>query len=315
MKLSKAIEGYLLFANTKYAPDTVRHYQDTLRNVISHLGDPEIENISAEVLQKYFHYLKTEHKPHRFRAPGETATLMGDAGVEGYWKALRSLFKWSEEALRTSRPDKAIPQPKYQLDMIKAFTREEIEKLIYHAEWTNRIDTASKKTHRLHRPTYKRDVALIKFLLDTGLRLGEVCRVKNRDVDLQTGAVIVAPYGTGQKTKPRTVYLGKSSTHSLWVYLAEKDLQKEDSLFGSKGKTIRRLIKSIGDKAGVQDCHPHRFRHTFAIEFLRNQKDPYMLMRLLGHSNMEMTKHYLDIVEDDLRRVHGTASPVDKMIL
>jgi integrase/recombinase XerD len=304
-----------MFARTKYAAATISHYEQTLQNVIGHLNDPEIEAISVEDLQRYFTYLRTEYKPHRFRRPGEVPTLMSEAGVEGYWKAIRSLFKWSEEMLNTKRPDKVIPQPKYQMEIVKAFTKEDMKNLLYFAEWVPLVKPGTKQSYRMHRPTHKRDVALIKFMFDTGLRVGEICRVKVSDVDLETGAVSVAPFGTGQKTKPRIVYLGKSARHSMWVFLAEGKLGKNDSLFGTKEKNIRKLVRSIGDKAGVENCHPHRFRHTFAIEFLRNNRDPFSLMRLLGHSDLEMSNHYLEILDSDLAHFHYSASPVDNIKL
>ena len=108
-------------------------------------------------------------------------------------------------------------------------------------------------------------------------------------------------------------YLGASTKKTLWLYIAKnkKNVKPSDNLFGLGTKRIYRIITDLGKEANVTNCHPHRFRHTFAIEFLRSQKDPYSLQRLLGHSSMDMTRHYLDILEDDLRRIHGSASPVD----
>lgn len=314
MKLSKAVESYLLFARIKYASETVIHYEKTLRKVIEHLNDCELESITEEDLQRYFYFLMTQYKPHRFLKPGQEPTVMSAAGVDGYWKAIRSFYSWAENALQSKRPDKAIPQPKYKLAEVKAFSKDEMENLIYYAEWMKKTsgEGANKRSYRMHRPSYKRDVALFKFLLDTGLRIGELCRVKIRDVDLNKGTVIVRPFGSGQKTKPRTVYFGQSTQHSIWLFLSDQERSEGDSLFGLTEKSVRQLMRSIEVQSKIEDVHPQRFRHTFAIEFLRNNRDPFTLMRLLGHSSLDMSNHYLDILDTDIAYSHSGASPVDR---
>lgn len=60
---------------------------------------------------------------------------------------------------------------------------------------------------------------------------------------------------------------------------------------------LYQLIKSLGDPAGVTDAHPHRFRHTFAVNFLRNGGNTLELQRLLGHTTLDMVKRYVRIAQ------------------
>lgn len=75
--------------------------------------------------------------------------------------------------------------------------------------------------------------------------------------------------------------------------------------------SLRQLLKSLAQKAKVRDCHPHRFRHTFAITYLRAGGDVFTLQALLGHSSLDMVRHYARIAEVDLANAHRKASPAD----
>jgi len=65
----------------------------------------------------------------------------------------------------------------------------------------------------------------------------------------------------------------------------------------------------------VADAHPHRFRRTFAVNFLRNGGNPFALQRTLEHESLEMVKHGLSLAQTDLEKAHQDASPVANWLL
>ena len=76
---------------------------------------------------------------------------------------------------------------------------------------------------------------------------------------------------------------------------------------------IQIMVKRLKERAGVSlkgNCH--RFRHTFAINFLRQDRNPFNLQYLLGHSDLRMVKHYVSTLGmEDALRAHENASPAD----
>jgi site-specific recombinase XerD len=72
----------------------------------------------------------------------------------------------------------------------------------------------------------------------------------------------------------------------------------------------RRVLYLLLKRAGVRRVYPHRFTHTFAIEYLGNGGDIYTLQAILGHSSLDMVRRYLAIMQADLDAQHRSASPV-----
>ena len=73
-------------------------------------------------------------------------------------------------------------------------------------------------------------------------------------------------------------------------------------------------MNKIGKRANVSYARSHRFLHTFAVQFLRNGGDIFTLQMLLGHSSMEMVKHYARLAAIDAEQAHRRASPADNWL-
>jgi integrase/recombinase XerD len=166
-----------------------------------------------------------------------------------------------------------------------------------------------------------REKALVLTLLDTGARASELCALNVGDVDLDKQAVSIRQ---GKGRKDRTSYLGANATRQVSRYLMERgDVRPDAPLFPSESSRnldgrltrsgLRRVLMRIGDRAGVANVHPHRFRRTFATWSLRAGMNIYALARLMGHADTETLRRYLAIIEADLQRAHHDAAPGDKV--
>jgi integrase/recombinase XerD len=288
LKLSTALQGFVIHLNASaYSTITIDYYSRNVSTLASFLGDPDVASITTSHIQAFYSSLRAKN--------------LSLSSIQVYWKVIRSFYNWAEHELDLpTRPDKAIPAPKFQPKQIEPFTKEDIQKLL-----------AACKGSRRNR-------AIILLLLDTGLRVSEAARLVVSDLVLDTGMISVRPYQTSRKSRPRVVFLGVAARSAMWKYMASREKQDRlDPLIATldnrplNRSSIKCILVRLSRASGVTNVHPHRFRHTMAIEYLRAGGDVFTLQKLLGHASLEMVKGYLKLAESDLASAHRRSSPVD----
>jgi site-specific recombinase XerD len=110
----------------------------------------------------------------------------------------------------------------------------------------------------------------------------------------------------------RIIPISTKTASALFKIISHSDTEYP---LGITRTRLAHLLNEIGTRAGVASVHPHRFRHTFAVFYLRNGGDVFSLQSILGHSSMEIVKRYLTLAQVDLDKAHQRASPVVNMRL
>ncbi len=319
LSISKAIPGFIQYkAAEALSPTTLRSYADDLKKWLDQTGDREINKVTTEDLRAFFVWLRTEYKPRRFN--GSTDPLSPKT-IRNIWVSLSAFFTWACVEFEFPNPMKLVPAPKFQEKPFEPFSKEQIEQLLKHCEFCKEASTEVRRKFTMRRGTGARDRAIILMLLDTGLRASELCSLKVGDIDMQTGKVEVKHgfQGGAKGGKGRTVFLGKAVKRVLWRYLASREDGEENNapLFLGRNSRLmnrdglRQVLVQIGKKAGIKKVHPHRFRHTFAISYLRAGGDLFTLKALLGHNSLDMVQHYARVAQIDVEQAHHRASPAD----
>lgn len=305
LQLSVAIGGFTLaLASEGKSQHTIDDYRRSLNKFQKFVGG---ERLVSEI---------SRHDVRAF-----LASLRGSLAPKSrsnVYVGLSSFWTWAvSEGYAEVHLLRGIKAPRAPAPVIEPFAEEDVQAMIKACARTRSWVSQAGQETSSRRVSAVRDRAILLLLLDTGMRSSELCELRVGDVDLEIGRATIRHAKGG---KQRVVYFGKRSRHALWRYWATRSDLEDSSrvimtvLDGERTVTrdaLYRLVRRIGERAGVTKAHPHRFRHTFAISYLRNGGDVFTLQHLLGHSTLDMVRRYARVADSDAERVHQIASPVD----
>lgn len=294
---SQAKQGYLLAIGARHlSVHTVKDYENTFKKFTAFLGeDVSIADITNKTIEAFL----------------SAQTTVSNKTLLNYHTGLSSLWTWAlREHLVHEHVIHNVIAPKPEEREIVPYTLIEMRAML---SVVGRDDRGNV-INRSMKNSADRNRALLLLLLDTGMRASELCSLQMGGVDNHNRRVRVM----GKGSKERTIPFSPRTGQTLWRYLTSRtDLRANDPLIATQDghemdrTRLLKILAAIGKRSGVSGVHPHRFRHTFAIQYLRNGGDPYTLQALLGHSTLDMVKNYLRIAQIDIDTAHRRASPVD----
>ena len=252
------------------------------------INTKRIEGRSEKTLDRYAYILKryketdptpihkiTVYNIRQYLAKEKTRGI-ADSTLQGYRDVFSAFFGWiHRERLIPLNPCANLNPIKCKKEIRLPYTSVEIERL---KEVCSSV----------------RDKAIICFLLSTGCRISEVCGLNRADVDFNNLECTVL----GKGNKERTVYLDSVAAMQLQKYLDSREDDGE-ALFIGKGTSrmqpsgIRKCLRVIGDRAGVPNVHPHRFRRTLATNLIKHGMPIQEVANILGHEKLDTTMMYV----------------------
>ena len=258
------------------SPRTIQYYSITLGHFVGFLNAP-------------LHAVGTAEVRNYLASRGESGTV-SNVTLDNIRRIISSFFSWlEEEEVIYKSPVRRIKKIRSVMAVKPVISDEEMEVIRDSCE-------------------NLRDRAVIDLLASTGMRVGELVRLKREDIDFEKRECVVH----GKGNKQRRVYFDAKAKIHLQNYLKLRSDQ-DSSLFVSLKAPFRPLnisgvesrLREIGREAAGLRLHPHKFRRTMATRAIDKGMPIEQVQILLGHSKIDTTLCYAMVDQQNVKRSHS----------
>ena len=214
--------------------------------------------------------------------------------IDGMRRILSSFFNWLDDNDYIDKsPAKKLSYIKHDTQKERPYTSGEMEAMMLNAKDI-------------------REKTILEFLYSTACRVSEMCKVNLNDIDYANRQVLLHGKGGKDRFVPLEdkilFYIGE-----YMKYRVEKGINSE-ALFTLERKknkritteSVRKLVKTVGYKAGVEHPHPHKYRVTRITVLLKRDMKLEEVQVISGHASIEMVAAYnrsdFELVSNEFRR-------------
>ncbi len=297
------ISQYLDFCknNKNLSNKTLKSYSIDLKQFFDYIVNNGDE-LSKDVINKYIAYLQQTYKIKTVKRKIASA------------KAFCNYLEY--ETIITETPFSKIRLQLHEPTLLpRTIPLDYIEKIFACAYKKYASESHSSYSQKC----ILRDITVLELLFSTGMRVSELCSLKQETVNLGEGTIMI--YGKG--AKERIIQIGNYQVLSILREYQQaflETIEKNNYFFVNRlgnplsDQSVRIIINNYTNAAGLPlHITPHMFRHSFATLLLEEDVDIRYIQRFLGHSSIVTTQIYTHVASKKQRDILSTKHPRNKM--
>ena len=283
---------------TDVAPATAAAYSNDLAAFATwaaRAGLTGPEAVTRLILRRYLGYLATR----RYARPTVARKVA----------ALRRYFRWLLHVGAIEQdPSRRLSAPAGESRLPRVLGQSELKVM---------LDQAGVRAGADPEAVRLRDAAVLELLYGSGLRVAELCGLRDRDLDI--GHRMVTVWGKG--SRQRRVPIGEPAADALvaWLTRGRPALASTANQTGEAGEAVflnrrgrplgTRDVRRLLDRRSAAPTHPHALRHSFATHLLDGGADLRVVQELLGHASLQTTQVYTHVSKEHLLNVYARTHP------
>lgn len=280
--------------------------------VTERYGEITISEVTAAIIRDYVLWCaaeKVHFEGHPYKADyGKDTKGLSPASVNVRIRVLRTFFaELYKEDVINQNPALNVSLMRQDIDTVTPLTDDELARFLRAPDQRNWAQW--------------RDYVIMILILDTGMRLNEICSLEKHEIDFKAKQIVL-PAAKNKNRKSRVMPLSTETVRLLRQFIAETEQHFDsDYVFTTNygeqlsEKTVQKQFSAYAERAKLgRQVSPHVLRHNFATMAAENGMSVFHLQKLMGHADIATTRKYVQLSAESIAEQHRQFSPLGRIM-